>query len=202
MSVALSTRLLTERLELRPPRTGDVPAMRSALRRNVSHLRPWSIAPVPGEDPTSLTAVSRAVLRHRGEWRAGQSYVFLILPREGERLILGRVALSGVLRGAFQNAYMGYWIDGEHSGRGFMTEAVNAVTTFAFGPAALHRVQAAVMPNNAASLRVLEKSGYRREGFALRYLSIAGRWEDHVLFATTAEEWQERERQLSAAADR
>ena len=70
-----------------------------------------------------------------------------------------------------------------------MTEAVRAATGFGLGAAALHRVQAAVMPRNTASQRVLEKAGYRREGLAQRYLCIAGTWEDHLIFAVTAEDW-------------
>jgi ribosomal-protein-alanine N-acetyltransferase len=188
---SLGTRIATERLVLRPPRTSDVPELRRALRTNEAHLRPWSVAPAPGEDPASLTSVSRAVLRHRREWKRGQSFVLFVTPREDEARIIGRVALGGILRGAFQNAYLGYWIDGERQGHGLMTEAVCAATTFAFGAGGLHRVQAAVMPRNKASLRVMEKSGYRREGSAARYLCIAGTWEDHVLFAVTIEEWHE-----------
>jgi ribosomal-protein-alanine N-acetyltransferase len=187
----LSTRIVTERLVLRPPRTSDVPEVRRALRANSAHLRPWSVAPAPGEDPLSLTSVSRAVLRHRREWKRGQSFVLFVCPREDDARVIGRVTLGGILRGAFQNAYLGYWIDAEHQGRGLMTEAVRATTTFAFGMAALHRVQAAVMPANKASLRVLEKAGYRREGSAARYLCIAGAWEDHILFAVTTEEWRD-----------
>jgi ribosomal-protein-alanine N-acetyltransferase len=185
----LSTRLTTERLVLRPPRTADVPELRRSLRANAAHLRPWSVAPAAGEDPASLTSVSRAVLKHRRDWKLGQSFVFFASPREDEGRVIGRVALGGVLRGAFQNAYLGYWIDADQQGRGLMTEAVRAVTTFAFRALGLHRVQAAVMPNNPASQRVLEKAGYRREGLAARYLCIAGVWEDHMLFAVTAEEW-------------
>jgi ribosomal-protein-alanine N-acetyltransferase len=186
---SLSMRIVSERLVLRPPRTNDVPEMRRALRSNAAHLRPWSVAPAPGEDPASLASISRAVLQQRREWKRGQTFVLLIAPREDEGQIIGRVALGGVLRGAFQNAYLGYWIDQQRQGRGLMTEAVRAATSFAFSTAELHRVQAAVMPRNCGSLRVLEKAGYRREGVAQRYLCIAGRWEDHVLFAITAEEW-------------
>jgi ribosomal-protein-alanine N-acetyltransferase len=196
----LGTHLVTERLVLRAPRTTDVPELRRLLRANAAHLRPWSAAPAPGEDPTSLTAVSRSVLRHRREWKRGQAFVFLVTTREGGQSergpqpatggVIGRVALGGVLRGAFQNAYLGYWIDVAKQGFGLMPEAVRAATTFAFRGVGLHRVQAAVMPRNSRSLRVLEKVGYRREGLALRYLSIAGSWEDHVLFAVTAEEWE------------
>jgi ribosomal-protein-alanine N-acetyltransferase len=185
---SLLTRVETERLVLRPPRTADVPEMRRALRQNAAHLRPWSVAPASGEDPASLTSVSRAVLRHRREWKQGQAYVLLITPRDDERTIIGRIALGGVLRGAFQNGYLGYWIDVDHQGRGLTTEAVRAATGFALESAALHRVQAAVMPRNAASQRVLEKAGYRREGLAVRYLCIAGAWEDHLIFATTTED--------------
>jgi ribosomal-protein-alanine N-acetyltransferase len=188
---SLATRIVTERLILQPPRPADVTKMRAVLRKNAVHLRPWSVAPAPGEDPSSLTAVSRAVLRHRREWKNGQTYVLLMTERSDPNTIIGRVALGGVLRGAFQNAYLGYWIDENRQGRGLMTEAVRAVTAFAFESAGLHRVQAAVMPRNRPSQRVLEKVGYRREGVALRYLCIAGAWEDHILFAMTADEWAE-----------
>lgn len=90
------------------------------------------------------------------------------------------------------SAHLGYWIDEEHQRRGYMTEAVRAVVRFAFDVLGLHRVQAAVMPHNAASLRVLEKLGFRKEGESPRYLQIAGKWADHAVFAVTAEEWPER----------
>ena len=188
----LSARIVTERLVLRPPRTVDVPRMRQALRKNSAHLRPWSAAPLPGEDPASLTSVSRTLLRDRTGWRRGERFVLLVFARGQETAVIGRVTLGGILRGVFQNAYLGYWIDAEHQGRGLMTEAVRATTTFAFTTARLHRVQAAVMPGNAASRRVLEKAGYRQEGLARRYLCIAGKWSDHVLFAVTTEEWSAR----------
>jgi ribosomal-protein-alanine N-acetyltransferase len=94
------------------------------------------------------------------------------------------------MRGAFMNAHLGYWIDGEYQGQGFATEAVGNALALAFGALGLHRVQAAVMPHNAASLRVLAKLGFRKEGECARYLQIAGRWEDHHLFAMTREEWE------------
>ncbi|MBI3725865.1 GNAT family N-acetyltransferase [bacterium] len=91
-------------------------------------------------------------------------------------------------RGPFRNAHLGYWIDREHQGRGLTTEAVRLLLAFAFGPLALHRVQAAVMPRNRASCRVLEKAGFRREGLARRYLMIDGKWRDHLIYAITIEE--------------
>jgi ribosomal-protein-alanine N-acetyltransferase len=189
---SLSTRLVTDRLVLRPARSSDVGRIRQALRENATHLRPWRAAPAPGEDPAALASVSRTILGDRTEWKAGQTFALLVLPREDESVVVGRVALSGVHRGAFQNAYLGYWIDSGLQGRGLMTEAVVAVTAFAFGSANLHRIQAAVTPRNLASQRVLTKAGYRQEGLAQRYLCVAGSWEDHFLYAITAEDWSSR----------
>jgi len=88
----------------------------------------------------------------------------------------------------FQNAYMGYFVGRDHNGRGLATEAVELVVAHGFDDLALHRIQAAVMLDNPASMRVLTKAGFRREGVARRYLQIDGRWVDHVLFAATVED--------------
>jgi len=104
----------------------------------------------------------------------------------------GEVNLNNVQRGAFQNAYVGYWVDRAQAGRGYTPEAVVAAFRFGFEEAGLHRLQVAVVPRNTSSRRVAEKLGLRDEGTALRYLEINGRWEDHVRYAITAEEWAER----------
>lgn len=184
----LSTRLLTERLVLRPPRTQDVGELRRLLRHNQTHLKPWNPAPRAGEDPTSITEVSNSVLRHRNEWKHGRSFVFLLALRATPSRLVGKIALNGIMRGAMHGAYLGYWMDVDHQGTGLCTEGIQAVLDFAFGPAELHRVQAAIMPHNPRSLRVIEKLGFRREGHAERYLQIAGNWEDHIIFARTREE--------------
>jgi len=93
------------------------------------------------------------------------------------------------VRAAWQNCTIGYFVDQSRNGRGYATEAVGLASGFAFGEGGLHRVQAAVMPRNAASIRVVEKNGYRFEGLARRYLQINGLWEDHNIYAMTAEEW-------------
>jgi ribosomal-protein-alanine N-acetyltransferase len=97
--------------------------------------------------------------------------------------------LSNVSRGAWQNATLGYYIDEAHTGRGYATDAVRLSLQFAFGSASLHRVQAAVLPRNVASRRVLEKAGFSREGRSTKYLQINGAWEDHEMFAVTREDW-------------
>ena len=107
--------------------------------------------------------------------------------------MLGRVALANVVRGAWENATLGYFVDHEAGGRGHATEAVGLALRFAFGPCRLHRVQAAVMPHNARSIRVLEKNGFRHEGFSPRYLRLAGEWRDHEMFAITVEEYTGRD---------
>jgi ribosomal-protein-alanine N-acetyltransferase len=104
--------------------------------------------------------------------------------------VVGRITLSSVVRGAWQNANLGYWVAGDRCGRGYATEAVGLAVRFAFLEAGLHRVQAAVMPRNEPSIRVLRRNGFRREGEAMRYLRINGVWEDHVVFAITREEWE------------
>ncbi|MBS2020073.1 MAG: GNAT family N-acetyltransferase [Deltaproteobacteria bacterium] len=184
----LTTKLVTPRLVLRPPRTSDVTEIRRVLRANHEHLKPWNPAPPPGEDPTSITSVSKTILRQRREWKGGGGFVFMATPREDNAKVIGKIALSGIMRGALWGAYLGYWVTEERQGKGIATEAIAGVLDFAFGPLGLHRVQAAIMPHNERSLRVIEKLGFRREGYAIRYLQIAGKWEDHVLFARTREE--------------
>lgn len=181
----------TERLVLRAPRHGDIGHYRHALRINREHLASWLPAPLPGSDPTSLTAVSRNVIANLREWKRGEAFCWLMFDKGGDDQVIGRIRVGGVMRGAFQSAYVGYWMAEQHQGRGLMTEAVRAITRYCFETIGLHRLQAAIMPNNPASMRVIEKARYRREGIAQRYLQIAGRWEDHVLFAITAEElWE------------
>ena len=106
----------------------------------------------------------------------------------------GRIAgffnLGEIVRGVFHNAYAGWKVNVEVARRGYGTEGVTALLDFAFARegAALHRVQANVIPTNTASIRLAEKLGLRREGLAERYLEICGVWQDHVMFARTLEE--------------
>lgn len=124
-------------------------------------------------------------------WAAGAGFAFAIVDRYGDDRLIGRIALSNVVRGPWQNATMGYWVDEAANGRGHATSAVHALCVFAFEHAGLHRVQPAIMPRNARSRRVVTKVGFRPEGTALRYLKIAGVWEDHDIFALTREDWRE-----------
>lgn len=115
-----------------------------------------------------------------------QAYISGIFLRETDVLV-GRIALSGIARGPFQNAYLGYFVDEKHNCKGYTTTAVSLCLKNAFNEIGLHRVQAGVTPKNLPSIRVLEKAGFRHEGLAKAYLKINGTWEDHELFAITAE---------------
>ena len=111
----------------------------------------------------------------------------------------GEINISSIHRGPFQSAYVGYWVDERHAGKGYMPEALVLVCRFGFEQLGLHRLQVAIIPRNTASRRVAEKLGLRNEGIAERYLEIAGVWEDHVRYAITAEEWSERGGELVSA---
>jgi ribosomal-protein-alanine N-acetyltransferase len=109
-----------------------------------------------------------------------------------EGKLAGEITLSSIQRGPFQNGFVGYWVDRAMAGRGLAPEATVAVLRFAFEDLALHRIEVAIVPRNSASRRVVEKLELREEGVALRYLEIDGRWEDHVRYAITSEEWSDR----------
>ena len=182
----------TERLHLRPLRPSDLPELRAHLRRSAEHLRPWSPAPHGTYDSASITTLSKLVVRHRQEWKGGQSFAFLLFPKADANAIVGRVTLSGIVRGVFQSANLGYEVDVNHVGHGYATEAVQALVHFGFETLQLHRLQAAIMPRNLASLRVIERCGFDREALAKRYLCIAGQWEDHFIYALSYEDWLQR----------
>jgi len=190
VSVPLGIRLETSRMALRAPRTIDIAELRSVLSRNADHLRPWSPSPPPGTNPLGFTELGRSIAKQRRDWKEGTAYVFVALLRQAREPIIGRVALTSVVRGPWQSAQLGYWIDAASVGRGLMSEGVELALAFAFDRLRLHRVQAAVMPTNQPSRRILSKRGFREEGYAERYLRIGNTWEDHVIYGLTAEEWK------------
>jgi ribosomal-protein-alanine N-acetyltransferase len=185
----LDTRIATERLVLRPPRTSDVKAIALSMKQNADHLAPWSPEGSYGPNARTPRAIAEKIVEQRKLWKLDRGYAFLVFTKNDEKTVIGRVQLNGIMRGVFQNAYLGYWMAKTLEGRGLMTEAVGGAIGWAFEALRLHRVQAAVIPHNGRSIRVLEKLGFRREGLAERYLQIAGKWQDHVIFAVTREDW-------------
>lgn len=191
------TTLFGRRVLLRPLVVTDFEAWREVRRRNVDWLTKWEPARVPGqpdvvEDKDAFAARCSARQRER---QLGTGFGFGLFV-QGE--FAGEINLSSVQRGPFQSAYVGYWIDEKHAGNGFVPEGLVALARFVFEDLNLHRIQIAIIPRNHASRRVVEKLKIRDEGVALRYLEINGRWEDHIRYAMTAEEWWERRDELVA----
>lgn len=167
-------------LSLRPPIMSDYGAWAELRALSRHHLVPWE--PQWSRDELTRSAFRRRLRQYQREMREDLGYAYLIFNLAGGGL-LGGLTLSNVRRGVAQAASIGYWMGLTHTGRGSMTDAVRAVVPFAFGTLALHRLEAACLPHNTASTRVLEKAGFQREGKARRYLKINGIWQDHELFA-------------------
>ena len=186
----VSTELSGRRVKLRPLREEDFEAWHEVRTRCRDWLLPWEPSPsnagYPPEDRQSV--IARCSMRER-ERQVGTGFAFGIFA--GPRFV-GEVNLSSVQRGPFQNAYVGYWIDQGQAGQGYTPEACVLLFRFAFEDLGLHRLQVSIIPRNRASRRVAQKLWLRGEGIALRYLEIDGKWEDHVRYALTNEEWIER----------
>jgi ribosomal-protein-alanine N-acetyltransferase len=185
------TTLEGRRVVLRPLRPDDFDAWRRVREHSADWLLKWEPRLPPGQpDPTRSSAAfaARCSARQR-EWQLGSGYGFGIFV--GARFA-GEINLSGLQRGPFQNAYVGYWIGEDFAGHGYVPESLVVLVRFAFEDLGLHRVQVAIIPRNRNSRRVVEKLALREEGLAERYLEINGVWEDHVRYAITSEEWHER----------
>jgi ribosomal-protein-alanine N-acetyltransferase len=170
---------------LRPLLMSDYPAWAELRAHSREHLTPWE--PVWQRDELTRSSYRRRVRHYQREAREDLGYSFLIF-RETDDRLLGGLTLSNVRRGVTQAAVLGYWLGLPFVKCGHMGEAVAAVVRFAFDELHLHRLEAATMPLNHTSIRVLERNGFRREGLARRLLKINGVWEDHVLHALLAEE--------------
>jgi ribosomal-protein-alanine N-acetyltransferase len=183
------------RVYLRPLNPRDFVDWQAVRLRSHAWLTPWEPRRPTGSPDiirNRAAFASRCRARDR-ERQMGTGYGFGIFA--GNRLC-GEINLNGVQRGPFQSAYVGYWIDRDSAGNGYVPEALVVLTRFAFEDLVLHRLQVAIVPRNQPSRRVVEKLGLRCEGTAERYLEINGVWEDHLRYAITAEEWAQRRDQL------
>lgn len=169
---------------LRPIRIGDGTALARAYSANREHLAPWE----PLRAPEFFTAVWQEadVERCVDEAALGRSARFVIESSDGE--IRGRINLNNIVRGAFRNADLGYWIDATRLRRGLASRGVAAVAEYARDELRLHRLQAATLLHNAASQRVLGDLAFTVIGIAPQYLHIAGEWQDHRLFQLLLDE--------------
>ena len=171
---------------LRPVRLRDGGPWSAIRIRDEAHLSPWEPT-LPGtwiQRNSSIEWPGRW-LQLRGAARRGAALPFAVTV-DGQ--FAGHVMVGNVVREPLLSAYVGYWIDSRLAGSGVITAAVATVADHCFGPVGLHRLEATVRPENAASLRVLGKLGFRQEGMFRRYLDVDGAWRDHLCFALTAEE--------------
>jgi [ribosomal protein S5]-alanine N-acetyltransferase len=169
-----------ERVYLRPPAVADYQMWFEARAASRAHLTPWE--PQWSRDELTRAAFRRRVRHYQAEQYEDLGYAFFVFDRESDRLV-GGLTLSHVRRGVAQTASIGYWMGEGDTGRGVMTDAVKVLVPFAFASLRLHRIEAACLPHNSASIRVLEKCAFRPEGLAREYLKINGVWHDHLLFA-------------------
>jgi len=152
----------------------------------VAFLKPWEPIASPGVDYYSEDFFDHMLENGRHERRD-----ILSVERVQDEQFLGLLSINDISRGAFQNAYLGYWIGAPFARQGYMKEAVKLALKRAFSYHQLHRLEANIMPSNEASLALVRSTGFRFEGKSERYLRIRGVWEDHERWAITAEEWQE-----------
>jgi [ribosomal protein S5]-alanine N-acetyltransferase len=170
---------------LRCPLVSDYARWAELRAKSRSHLVPWE--PQWADDELSKAAYKMRLRHYDRELRESSGYAFFI-HRSSDGALIGGLTLTNVRRGVTLSCAIGYWIGAPFSGLGYMTNAVQMVTEFAFEGLRLHRVEAACLPNNAASIRVLEKARFQREGLARRYLKINGAWQDHILFACLSDD--------------
>ncbi len=194
-SVKAVTKQVGRRVMLRPLMARDFNAWRDVRRRNTEWLKQWEPRIPVGaydivEDPQGFTARCEVQSQERSDGRAYGFGIFI----DGH--LRGEMNLTAIQRGPFQSCYLGYWIDQDVAGNGYTPEALVVAMRFGFETLRLHRMQVAIVPRNAASLRVVEKLGLRHEGTAQRYVQINGIWEDHHRFAITVEEWLQRADEL------
>jgi len=189
----LPTRLAADppsRTAIRAVRPSDADDLLDLRLRNREFLAPWD----PLRPASFFTRAGQAewIALQQRAWTDDRGYGFVVLDAEEGDRVVGGINLFNIVRSARQSAGMGYWIDEAAGSRGHATSAVLLAACFAFEHLGLHRLEPAVMPRNARSNRVMEKAGFRREGLAVRYLRIAGVWEDHSLYAMTAEDFAAR----------
>ena len=169
-------------VKLRLVRMKDAKALERAVLSNRSWLRPWEATNPHGANSFDLRAQIRGLLRQLDD----ETGLPFMIEMDGE--IVGQLNVANILYGSVSSAVIGYWVVPEVAGRGVTPTAVALVTDYLFNEIGLHRVEIDIRPENEASLRVVEKLGFRYEGLKQRYIHINGAWRDHYVFALTHEE--------------
>jgi ribosomal-protein-alanine N-acetyltransferase len=173
------------RVMLRVPRRSDYHEWAALRRRSRAFLEPWE--PRWAVDELEQTGWRHRVRRYREEQAAGSAIAYLVFDRDTRRLV-GGITIGNIRYGVSQSAQIGYWMGEPYAGKGYMQDAISTLIAHAFGPMRLHRIEAACIPGNTRSIRVLEKAGFSREGLLRSYLRINGAWQDHYIYALIADE--------------
>jgi ribosomal-protein-alanine N-acetyltransferase len=163
---------------LRTPQMTDFDEWAALREASREFLTPWE--PTWPNDDLTRAAFRRRLKRYAEDLRTDQGYAFLIY---ADAALVGGLTLANIRRGVAQAGSLGYWMGLPFVRHGYMTAAVRAVTGFGFDTLRLHRLEAACLPSNAGSIRLLENTGFVREGYAREYLCINGAWQDHLLYA-------------------
>ncbi len=179
-------KLETERIYLRPPMDADNVPWRELRRRNQVHLQPFE--PTWPENALLDSFFRRRLRYQQKEWLNDRNYSLLVFTHDD--VMIGGMNINNVSRGAAQFASLGYWIDKDHQNQGYMKDVLQLTLSFCFSFLRLERVNAATLPDNTASQRVLQRAGFIEEGFAKAYIQINGIRQDHVLFGLNKTEWQ------------
>jgi ribosomal-protein-alanine N-acetyltransferase len=201
---------LGSRCLIRRPAPDDEAEFTAARRRNRAFLEPWEPRPAPGLDAFSPAYFRRYLATSNSEQMqrllicehaAGAAVAApAVVPNAAP--IVGHIGISRAIPGPPGTAYVGYWLAQDATGRGIMTEALALALDVAFDDMGLRRVEANIQPTNAASLRLVDRLGFRREGYSPQYMQIAGEWRDHVRTAILASEWRARRAALTPVAAR
>jgi len=165
---------------LRMPQMTDYDEWAALREASREFLVPWE--PTWPDDDLTRSAFRRRIKRYAEDLRTDQGYAFLIT-RSTDGALVGGLTLANIRRGVAQAGSLGYWMGLPFVRQGYMTAAVRGIIPFAFATLRLHRIEAACIPSNTGSIRLLEKTGFAREGYAREYLCIAGTWQDHLLYA-------------------
>src|SRR3954467_13707781 len=166
-----------EGVVLRAPQMSDHAEWAALREASRDFLTPWE--PAWPADDLARSSFRRRIKRYSEDQRGDLAHAFFVF-RKIDEVLIGGLTLANIRRGVAQAGSLGYWMGAAYARQGYMTAAVRALVPFAFLTLKLHRMEAACIPENAASVRLLEKTGFVREGYAREYLCINGIWQDHL----------------------
>ncbi|OXE37152.1 MAG: 30S ribosomal protein S5 alanine N-acetyltransferase [Phenylobacterium zucineum] len=190
-------RIEGEAVYLRPPRGSDFVAWQDLRTQSRDFLQPWE--PTWAGDDLTGAAYRRRLAAYQRDRETGAAYSFFVF-RQADDALTGGITLSNIRRGVAQMGTLGYWCGKPYARQGLTLGAVRALTQFAFQRLDLHRLEAACVPQNTPSRRLLAQAGFIEEGEAKAYLKINGVWRDHVLFGLVSplRSWDSRDFGFSA----